>query len=45
MKVFENGDNLREVAQRFGVKLSSLNRLNGFGEGVAPREGDIIRLR
>ena len=43
--VFENGDNLREVAQRFGVKLSSLNRLNGFGEGVAPREGDIIRLR
>ena len=43
--VFEDGDNLRDVAQRFGVRLASVVRLNGFEEGAAPREGDIIRLR
>ena len=43
--VFEEGDNLREVAQRFGVRLESINRLNGFENGAVPREGDIIRLR
>jgi LysM repeat protein len=43
--VFEDGDDLREVAQRFGVRLASVVRMNGFEEGAAPREGDIIRLR
>ncbi len=43
--VFEEGDDLRDVAQRFGVRLASVIRLNGFEEGTAPREGDIILLR
>jgi LysM repeat protein len=43
--VWESGDNLRDVAQRFGVRLESINRLNGFEDGAAPREGDIIVLR
>ena len=43
--VFEAGDELRDVAQRFGVRLASVVRLNGFEEGFVPREGDIIRLR
>ena len=43
--VFESGDNLRDVAQRFGVRLESINRLNGFENGAVPREGDIILLR
>ena len=43
--VFEQGDNVREVAQRFGVRLASVLRLNGFDENYIPREGDIIRLR
>ena len=43
--VFEAGDNLRDVAQRFGVRLESVIRLNGFEDGAVPREGDIIVLR
>ena len=43
--VFEAGDDLRDVAQRFGVRLASVVRLNGFEEGFVPLEGDIIRLR
>ena len=43
--VFEAGDELRDVAQRFGVRLASVVRLNGFEEGFVPREGDIISLR
>ena len=41
----EEGETLREVAQRFGVKLSGILRLNGFEKGYVPREGDIILLR
>lgn len=43
--VFEDGDNLRDVAQRFGVRLESLIRLNRFEDGATPRGGDIIILR
>ena len=43
--VIEEGESLREVAQRYGVKLKSLLKLNGFEEGFVPREGDIILLR
>lgn len=43
--VFEEGDDLRDIAQRFGLRLESIVRLNGFEEGTLPREGDIIRLR
>ena len=43
--VMEDGETLREVAQRYGVKLSCILRLNGFERGFVPREGDIIQLR
>ena len=43
--VFEDGDNLRDVSQRFGVKLGSLRRINDFKKDYTPREGEIIRLR
>lgn len=43
--VMEEGETLREVAQRYGVKLSGILRLNGFEKGYVPREGDIILLR
>ena len=43
--VFEAGDDIREIAQRFGVRLASVLRLNGFDENYIPREGDIIHLR
>lgn len=43
--VLEEGEDLREVAQRYGVRLRSIMKLNGFEEGFVPREGDIILLR
>lgn len=43
--VMEEGETLREVAQRYGVRMSSILQLNGFEKGFVPREGDIIRLR
>lgn len=43
--VFEDGDDLYLVSQRFGVKLSSIQKMNGFKDGGAPRGGDILRLR
>lgn len=43
--VMEEGETLREVAQRYGVKLSSLLKMNGFDKGYVPREGDLIHLR
>ena len=43
--VIEEGDSLRDISQRYGVKLANICKLNGFGEDYIPREGDIIRLR
>ena len=43
--VFEEGDTMREISQRFGVRLDKLYKMNGMPEGHNPKEGDIIRLR
>lgn len=43
--VMEEGETLREVSQRYGMKMKSLFKLNGFEDDYVPREGDIIRLR
>ena len=43
--VFEEGDSMREISQRFGVRLDKLYKMNGMPKGYAPKEGDIIRLR
>lgn len=43
--VIEEGETMRDISQRYAVKLSKLYRLNGFDEGYVPKEGDIIRLR
>lgn len=43
--VMEEGESLWEVSQRYGVKLSSIIKLNGFEKDYVPREGDIILLR
>ena len=45
MYVIEKGDTLRAVAQRFGVRLDNLCKINGIENKDAIREGDIIRLR
>ena len=43
--VVEEGETMREISQRYGVKLKSLYKLNGMAETDIPREGDIIKLR
>lgn len=43
--VSEGGESLRDVAQRYAVRLSSLSRLNGVTEDYVTREGDVIKLR
>lgn len=43
--VEEDGESLRDICQRFGVKLVSIEKLNAFERGHTLREGDTILLR
>ncbi|MGN0201673.1 MAG: glucosaminidase domain-containing protein [Candidatus Cryptobacteroides sp.] len=43
--VGEDCESLWEICQRFGVKMSSINKLNGFEAGHTLGEGDTILLR
>ena len=45
MYVIEKGDSLRQISQRFGVRLDKLCKINGIENRDVIREGDIIRLR
>jgi len=40
-----DGENLRDICQRFAVKMSSIIALNDFENGHVLREGDTILLR
>lgn len=40
-----DGETLREISQRFGVRLDALEKLNPRLEGVALEEGDTVQLR
>ena len=43
--VGSDGESLWGICQRFGVKMSSVCKMNGFYENYQPREGDTIVLR
>ena len=43
--VESDGENLRDICQRFAVRMSAVNKLNGFSAGHVLREGDTIILR
>lgn len=45
MYVFSEGENLRDVCQRFAVQQKNIVKLNGLPEGWVPQEGDRILLR
>ena len=45
MHVIEAGETLRSIAQRYGVRLKSLKKLNEIENENLIREGDILRLR
>ena len=43
--VVEDNDSMRSIAQRYGIRLGSLYKMNGMAAGDVLREGDIIKLR
>lgn len=43
--VEKDGENLRDIAQRFAVRLSTLQKLNSFEPGHVLREGDTVLMR
>ncbi|MCR5003440.1 MAG: glucosaminidase domain-containing protein [Bacteroidales bacterium] len=43
--VDDSGVSLRDIAQRFGIKLKSIKKMNGIEGDYTPREGDTILLR
>lgn len=43
--VIDAGDTLWAIAQRYGVKLDRIYKMNAFDGSYVPREGDIIKLR
>lgn len=43
--VIESDDTLREIAQRYGVKLDRIYKMNALDGSYVPKEGDIIKLR
>ena len=45
MHVAEDGDSLREISQRYGVRLKSVLKMNGMTEDTVLKEGDVVKLR
>ena len=45
MHVIDEGETLREIAQRYAVRVKDLCRINGLEKEDMIREGDIIKLR
>ena len=45
MHVIEKGETLWSIAQRYGIRLSALCKVNGIENADIVREGDMIRLR
>ena len=43
--VCEGGENLRDISQRFAVRLKSIRKLNNIQGDPVLREGDVIKLR
>lgn len=39
------GETMRDIAQRYAVRLDRLCRMNGRSEGYMPKEGEVIVLR
>ena len=43
--VVEEGESMREISQRYGIRLARLYRMNDMTAADVLREGDIIKLR
>ena len=45
MHIVDSDETLRDIAQRYGVRMKSLEKINGFEPGHPLREGDVVYLR
>lgn len=45
MHFIDSGETLRDVAQRYAVRLSAIYKINGFSPAYVARSGDCVRLR
>lgn len=43
--IVEGGESLRDISQRYAVKMKNLMKLNGVGPDVVLKEGDTVLLR
>ncbi|MBO4613787.1 MAG: glucosaminidase domain-containing protein [Bacteroidales bacterium] len=43
--VVVRGETMRDISQKYAVKISSLYKMNGWEQGVQPVEGSRVRLR
>ena len=43
--VVERGETMRDISQKYAVKINKLYKLNGREQGVQPVEGSKVRLR
>ena len=43
--VIEEGETLRDIAQRYAIKQNKIYKLNGWSKEHTPRAGDCIKLR
>lgn len=43
--VVEEGESLRDISQKYAMRLSKIYKINGFDSTYVPKEGDIIKLR
>lgn len=43
--VEDDGENLRAISQRFGVRLDEIRKMNSFSKDHELREGDTVLLR
>ena len=45
MHIVDGDESLRDIAQRYGVQMKSLEKMNSFVSGTELREGDVVKLR
>ena len=45
MHIVDGDESLRDIAQRYGVRMKSLEKMNSFVSGTELREGDVVKLR
>lgn len=45
MHILEEGENVRQIAQRYAVKLKQIYKLNGWDKDYMPKAGESVKLR